>query len=140
MMLHEGSDMAYPACGVLDGDHSCSHHGNIPANMIRRIKINTYHNELLAYFIDKLKKTPDGDGTLLDHTLLLYGSGMGNGNVHDRTNLPLVIAGAKSFGVKGGRHVANPNGTPMSNLLVTLANKGGIEIDKIADSNGTVDL
>jgi len=140
MMLHEGQDLAYPACGVLDGDHSLSHHGNVPGNMARRALVNTYHNELMAYFLDKLKKTPDGDGTLLDHTMVLYGSGMGNGNVHDHTNLPLIVAGAKTFGVKGNRRVLYTKETPMANLLVGLVNKAGLNVDKIADSTGSVDL
>ena len=142
MMLHEGQDIAYPAIGVLDGDHSLSHHGNIPANMDRRALVNTYHNQLMAHFMDKLKETPDGDGTLLDHTLILYGSGMGNGNIHDHTNLPLVVMGAKSFGVKGNRRVYYPaeKETSMTNLLVSLCNKAGLEVDKIADSTGAVDL
>ena len=109
--------------------------------MERRALVNKYHNELMAYFIDKLKKTPDGDGTLLDHTMMLYGSGMGNGNVHDHTNLPLIVAGAKSFGVKGGRRVVTPKETPMANLLVSLCNKAGLKPSiRSPNSTGFVDL
>jgi hypothetical protein len=140
MMNHEGSEMAYPAIGVLDGDHTVSHHANLAANIERRLKVNRYHTELFAYFLNKLKKTPDGDGTLLDHTLMLYGSGMGNGNIHDHTNLPLVVAGGKSFGVRGGRHLVSPSGTPFANLLVTLGEKAGLRLERIDNSNGTVDL
>ncbi len=140
MMLHEGSDIALPACGVLDGHHITSHHGNDPKNMARRIKINAYHSQQVAYFLKKLQSTPDGDGTLLDHTVTLYGSGMGNGNVHDHTNLPMVVAGGKSFGVKGGRHVASPNGTPIANLLLSLGDTAGLNIEKIDNSTGRVDL
>jgi hypothetical protein len=108
--------------------------------MARRIKINTYHSEQVAYFLKKLQSTPDGDGTLLDHTVTLYGSGMGNGNVHDHTNLPLVVAGGRSFGIKGGRHVASPNGTPIANLLLSLGDTAGLNIEKIDNSTGRVDL
>jgi len=140
MMNHEGSEMAYPVIGVLDGDHTVSHHANLPANIERRLKINRYHTELFAYFLNKLKSTPDGDGTLLDHTLMLYGSGMGNGNIHDHTNLPLVVAGGQGFGVKGGRHLVHKEGTPFANLLVTFGAKAGLDLDHIDNSNGTVDL
>jgi len=140
MMNHEGSEMAYPAIGVLDGDHTVSHHANLPVNIERRLKINRYHTELYAYFLNKLKNTPDGDGTLLDHTLTLFGSGMGNGNIHDHTNLPLVVAGAKSFGVKGGRHTTHRNGTPFANLLVAMGEKAGLNLERIDNSNGRVDL
>jgi hypothetical protein len=140
MYLHEGANMAYPAVGILDGDHALSHHGNDPNKMQLRIGINTYQATLFARFLDKLRSTHDGDGTLLDHTLLMYGSGMGNGNVHDHTNLPLVIAGGKSFGIKGGRHLASPIGTPLANLLLTITDKFGLEIDKIDNSTGKIDL
>jgi hypothetical protein len=140
MMNHEGSEMAYPGAGVLDGDHTVSHHANQPINIERRLKINRYHSELMAYFLDKLKKTPDGDGNLLDHTVMLYGSGMGNGNIHDHTNLPLAVLGGKAFGVKGGRHLDHPSGTPYANLLVTLGEKAGLDIEKMDNSNGKVDL
>jgi hypothetical protein len=140
LLVYEGTDMAYPACGVLDGDHTCSHHNNDPANMARRLKINAYHSSLMAYFLEKLRSTPDGNGTLLDHSLLLFGGGMGNGNIHDHTNLPLLVAGAKRFGVKGGRHVSHTTETPMANLLLALGDKAGLEIPSLANSNGRVDL
>jgi hypothetical protein len=140
MKACEGSDLNYPAAGIIEGDHILSHHGNDPVKMDKRIEVNHYHASQMAYFMNKLKNTPDGDGTLLDHTMLLFGSGMGEGNEHSRLNLPLVVAGGKSFGIKGGRHITHPEDTPMANLLVSLVQKCGVQIETIGNSNGTIDI
>jgi len=101
-------------------------------------KINAFHVSLFAEFLQKLKATPEGNGTLLDHSLFLYGSGIGNPNVHDHENLPILVAGGGAIGMKGGRHIKFNKPTPLANLHLTLLDKVGMELDKFADSNGKV--
>ena len=103
-------------------------------------KINTYHIELLAYFLDKLAATPDGDGNLLDHSMVLHGSGMSNGNLHNHKNLPLVLVGGGAGRLKGGRHIKFAEMTPMANLLLGLLDKAGVPADTFGDSTDRVDL
>src|SRR5689334_22703481 len=112
MMGREASAQAFPEIGIPEQHHSLSHHLNNPMLMARKAKIDTYFAYLFGYFLEKLRATPDGDGTLLDHSLILYGSGTGNGNLHEHTNLPCVVAGGAG-GLKGGRHVQYPDDTPM---------------------------
>src|SRR5438552_794104 len=102
-------------------------------------KINQFHVSLFAEFLGKLKAIKEGNGSLLDHSLYLYGSGMGNPNVHDHTNLPILVAGGAAGGMKGGRHVRFPKATPLANLHLTLLHKAGVRLDKFGDSNGRVD-
>jgi hypothetical protein len=102
-------------------------------------KINAFHVSLFAYFLEKLKSTPEGDGSLLDHVLYLYGSGMGNPNVHDHINLPVLVAGGGATGMKGGRHIKYAEATPLANLHLTLLERVGVRMDAFADSKGKVD-
>jgi hypothetical protein len=99
-------------------------------------KINTYHVSLLAHMLERLRSTPDGDGNLLDHSLILYGSGMSNSNIHNHSPLPIVLAGGAAGKLKGGRHLKYPEETPMSNLLLSILHKAGVEQETIGDSNG----
>src|SRR6266478_2207004 len=115
-LARETSNRCYPEIGVPDPHHPLSHHGNDAAKIAKMAKINRYHVSLFTQFLQKLKATPDGDGTLLDHTLLLYGSGMGNPNVHDHVNLPIVVAGGGAGKFKGGRHIKYAEPTPLANL------------------------
>ena len=101
-------------------------------------KINAFHVSLFAYFLERLKATPAGNGTLLDHSLLLYGSGIGNPNIHDHTNLPILVAGGAAGGMKGGRHLRYNEPVPLANLHLTLLDKVGVKIDSFADSNGKI--
>ena len=101
-LARETSNRTYPEIGVSDPHHPLTHHGNDPDKIAKMAKINAFHVSLFAYFLEKLKATPEGDGSLLDHSLFLYGSGMGNPNVHDHVNLPIVVAGGARGGVKGG--------------------------------------
>jgi len=140
MYARDTSGAVYPQSGIRDGFHVSSHHSNNRANMDKFAQINKYHVDMLAYFLDKLKSTPDGDGNLLDHSLVLYGSSMSNGNQHDHDPLPVVLAGGASGQLKGGRHVTYAPHTPMSNLLLTVLNKLGIPADKHGDSTGKVDI
>ena len=105
MYARDTSGAVYPQSGVRDGFHVASHHSNSRANMDKFALINKYHVQMLAYFLDKLKATPDGDGNLLDHSMVLYGSSMSNGNQHDHDPLPLILAGGASGQLDGGRHM-----------------------------------
>ena len=138
-LARETSNRTYPEIGVPDPHHPLSHHGNDPAKIARMAKINTFHVSLFAEFLAKLKATTEGNGTLLDHSLYLYGSGMGNPNVHDHINLPILVAGGAAGGMKGGRHIRFAKPTPLANLHLTLLDKVGVRLDKFADSSGKVD-
>jgi hypothetical protein len=140
LMCKELSGATYPKSGVRDAFHTLSHHSNVKENIERFAVLNTYHVGLFAYFLEKLRATPDGDGTLLDHSLVLYGSGMSDGNQHNHTDLPVVLAGGASGRLKGGRHLRHPKNTPMANLLVAMLDTLNIPTDKFGDSNGEVSL
>ena len=129
----------YPEIGLNESHHSMSHHGDNPENLAKYTKLNTWHMSLFAYLVDKLNAIPDGDGTLLDHSLLMIGAGMSNANIHSHMDLPIALVGGAG-GMKGNRHIATTMGTPMSNLLVHLANNAGVPIDGLGDSTGVLDL
>jgi Protein of unknown function (DUF1552) len=139
MTGHEATDRGYAFIGVPEQHHSISHHGNDPEKLAKYAKIATYQIVKFAEFLDKLKATKDGDGTLLDHAVLYWGSGMSNGNAHDRNNPPAVIVGGGCGRLKGNRHIVAKD-TPTANLLLAMAHVGGVEIDKLGASNGRVDL
>jgi len=136
MMAPEVSYRTFPMLGISEGFHPASHHSNAKDRLEQFTKINTYHVGLLAYFLDKLKNTPDGNGTLLDHSLVLYGSAMSNSNIHDHGPLPVLVAGGANGQLKGGRHLKYTEGTPMSNLLLSIVQKAGLNVDKVGDSKG----
>jgi hypothetical protein len=138
-LARETSNRTYPEIGVPDPHHPLSHHGNDPEKIARMAKINQFHVSLFAEFLGKLKATPEGNGTLLDHSLYLYGSGIGNPNVHDHTNLPILVAGGSATGMKGGRHIKYDKPKPLANLHLTLLDKVGVHLDSFADSKGKVD-
>jgi hypothetical protein len=138
-LARETSNRTYPEIGVSDPHHPLSHHGNDPEKIARMAKINAFHVSLFAEFLAKLKATPEGNGTLLDHSLYLYGSGIGNPNIHDHTNLPILVAGGTVAGMKGGRHIKYAKPTPLANLHLTLLDKVGVNLESFADSNGKVD-
>lgn len=138
-LARETSNRTYPEIGVPDPHHPLSHHGNDPANIERMSKINAFHVSLFAEFLQKLENTPDGDGSLLDHSLYLYGSGIGNPNLHDHTNLPTLVAGGAAGKMRGGRHIQYDKPTPLANLHLSLLNKVGVPLEEFADSTGTVD-
>ena len=138
-LARETSNRTYPEIGVPDPHHPLSHHGNNAEKVARMAKINSFHVSLFAEFVLKLKKTTDGNGSLLDHSLYLYGSGMGNPNVHDHTNLPTIVAGGAAGKMRGGRHIQYDKPTPLANLHLSLLNKVGVPMESFADSTGTVD-
>ena len=133
-MAREASTRTYPQIGINEAHHPISHHGNQPEKLAKLAKINAYHVALFAYLVERLKTTKDGDGTLLDTTAYMLGSGMGNPNVHDHTNLPIVLAGGK-----GGRHLKYANPIPLANVHLTLLEKVGVHQEKFGDSNGVVE-
>ena len=138
-LARETSTRTYTEIGVPDPHHPLTHHGNDPEKIARVAKINAFHVSLFAYFLEKLKATPEGDGCLLDHALYLYGSGMGNPNVHDHVNLPILVAGGGAGSVKGGRHIKYAEPAPLANLHLTLLERAGVRLDAFADSKGKVD-
>jgi hypothetical protein len=140
MYARDTSLAVYPQSGVRESFHVASHHSNARAQMDRFAIINRYHVQMLAYFLDKLKSTPDGDGTLLDHSLVLYGSSMSNGNQHDHDPLPVIVAGGGSGQMDGGRHMQYAPHTPMSNLLLAVLDKLGIDQHAHGDSTGKLEI
>jgi hypothetical protein len=139
MVAREESNRTYPQVGVPDGHHATSHHQNRPEKLEKLVKIQTYHVQQLARFLDRLRNTPDGDGSLLDHSMILYGSNMSNSNLHNHFPLPTLVAGGGAGQLKGGRHLKYPDHTPMANLLLTLLSKSGIPMDSIGDSTGILE-
>jgi hypothetical protein len=136
MVAREISNRTYPQVGVSDGHHAISHHANRADKMDKNVKIQTYHVGLFAQFLDKLRNTPDGDATLLDNSIIVYGSNMSNSNAHNHFPLPTLVAGGGAGGLKGGRHMKYADHTPMTNLLITALNKAGVPMEKLGDSNG----
>jgi len=136
ILSRELSPRTFPNIGVPEQHHAVSHHRNDPELIAKKAKIDTYQAELFSYFLQQLQSTQDGDGSLLDHSLIVYGGGMGNGNLHRHTDLPCLLAGKLGGQFKTGQHLAYPENTPMANLLVTILDKAGVQIDKIGDSTG----
>jgi hypothetical protein len=131
---------AYPEIGISDNHHTLSHHQNNSDAIAKLAQINTFHTKLFADYLEKLQSTPDGDGTLLDHMVLLYGSGLSDGNIHQHYNLPLLLAGGAGGQLKGGRHIRYKEWTPMANLHLTILEKLGLPIEKLGDSEGKLEL
>jgi hypothetical protein len=140
MYARDTSGATYPASGVRDGFHTASHHSNVRANMDKFALINRYHVQMLAYFLDKLRAAQDGDGNLLDHSVILYGSSMSNGNQHDHDPLPIILAGGAFGQLQGGRHLKFQSHTPMSNLMLALLDKLGVHQDHFGDSNAKLEI
>jgi hypothetical protein len=140
MLGREISGRTFPEIGVHEAHHPTSHHNNDQTKLANLAKINAYHATLFSYYVNKLAATPDGDGTLLDNMLLIYGYGMADGNAHAPSNLPIVLLGGGAGTLKGGRHLRFPAETPLANLHLTLLDKLGYPIDEIGDSSGKADL
>src|SRR5262245_22618043 len=138
-LARETSTRTYPEIGVSEPHHPLTHHGNDPEKIAKMAKINQFHVSLFSEFVKRLQSTPEADGTLLDHSLILYGSGMGNPNVHDHSNLPILVAGGAAGRMKGNRHIKYDKQTPLANLHLTLLDKVGVRLDSFADSQGKVD-
>jgi hypothetical protein len=138
MLAREVSNRTYTQVGVPDGHHAISHHQNREEKMSKNVKIQHYHVSLFSRFLEKLESTPDGDGSLLDHSIVLYGSNMSNSNAHNHFPLPNVVVGGGNGRVRGGQHLKYPDHTPMTNLLLTVLGKAGVEIESLGDSTGTM--
>jgi hypothetical protein len=135
LLGRETSPRTFEQIGVPEQHHSCSHHIDNPELMARKAKIDQYHIALFGQFLQKLRATSDGDGNLLDHSMILYGGGLGNGNLHDHINLPVLVAGRGAGTLAGGLHKNYPENTPMANLLLTMLDKAGVPTpEKIGDS------
>ncbi|HEY6508265.1 MAG TPA: DUF1552 domain-containing protein [Vicinamibacterales bacterium] len=140
IMSRELSTKTFAHIGVPEQHHAVSHHRNDPDLISRKARIDVHQAQMMAYFLEKLQATPDGDGTLLDHSLILYGGGMGDGNLHRHSDLPCLMAGKLGGAVKPGRHVRYPVDTPMSNLLLTVLDAAGVPTEKLGDSTGRLPL
>jgi hypothetical protein len=140
MISKEQSARPYPQIGVPDAHHPLSHHGDQPELIARMSKINRYHTQLFAKYLDRLRATPDGDGTLLDHMTILYGSGISNSNRHSGDNLPILLMGGGAGRLKGGRHIAYTDKPSMANLLVTLMDKMDVPVERLGGSTGKLEI
>jgi len=136
MVARETSNRTYPQLGVPDGHHEISHHQNLPEAIKKNVRIQIYHVGLFAQFLEKMRSTPDGNGSLLDNSIVLFGSNMSNSNLHDHFPLPNLLVGKGAGRLKGGRHIRYPDRTPMTNLLLTLLDKAGVPLDVLGDSTG----
>ena len=136
MVARETSNRTYPQLGVPDGHHEISHHQNLPEAIKKNVRIQIYHVGLFAQFLEKMRSTPDGNGSLLDNSIVLFGSNMSNSNIHDHFPLPNLLVGKGAGRLKGGRHIRYPDRTPMTNLLLTLLDKAGVPLDVLGDSTG----
>jgi Protein of unknown function (DUF1552) len=137
-MSRDVCQRVYPESGVKTPFHSCSHHGETPSRIAEFAKLNLYHVGLVPYFLDKLKNTPDGDGNLLDHSMVLYGSPLGDSNAHNHKQVPVFLAGHANGALKGNLHVRAKDSTPMANILLTMVRKLGMKVDSIGDSTGEI--
>jgi hypothetical protein len=139
IMARELSGLSYANVGVPEGHHAISHHRDDPDLIEKKSRIDTYHVQLFAEFIEKLAATPDGDGSLLDQSFILYGSGMGDGNLHRHADLPCLALGKLGGKIKTGQHLVYPKHTPMNNLLLTMLDKVGVELESFGDSTGRLE-
>jgi len=139
-MSRDVSTRVFPESGIKQPFHPCSHHQENPAKIAEFAKLNRYHVSLIPYFLNKLKSTPDGEGSLLDHSVVLYGSHLGVSNVHNHKRVPIFLAGRANGQIKGNLHVRAKDGTPMANVLLTMAHKLGVDVQSFGDSNGEVGI
>ena len=140
MLARELNFRTYPEIGINEGHHGISHHQDNPNQIAKLAKINTYQAELFAWFVDKLATTPEGDGSLLDHSLFLYGAGLSNPNLHAHYDLPLMLIGGAAGRMKGGKHLVFKQETPMCNLLLSMLDKVGVHAESLGDSTGRIDI
>jgi hypothetical protein len=139
VVANEGSNRPYPFIGVPDGHHDLSHHGNDKAKQEKIRQINRFHVTHLAYFLEKLAATSDGERSLLDNSMILYGSGLGDGNAHNHDNLPIVLAGGGGGTIRSGRHLKLEKETPLNNLFLSMLDRAGAAVDALGDSTGRLD-
>jgi len=132
---------SYPELGFTDSHHSQTHHHGEQEKIAKVIQINTLHTKMMSYYLDKLQNTPDGDGSLLDHSMIMYGAALSDANLHRYDDLSILLVAGGINGIKGGRHLKFPARTPLTNLLVTMLDKAGVPgVEKLGDSTGKLDL
>ena len=136
MVAYDGSNRSYKEIGVSEGHHHLSHHGGDPGMIEKIVKINHFHSTQFAYFLEKLKSIPEGEGTLLDNCMIVYGSGIGDGNRHNHDDLPVLFAGHGGGTIQTGRHIRFEKDTPMTNLYVSMLERMNVSVDRIGDSTG----
>ena len=136
LLAHDGDNRSYPHLGVREGHHSISHHRNDKDKLASLTKINRYHCTLLAHFLDRLKAIKEGDGTLLDHSMVVYGAAIGDGNRHTHHDLPVLLAGKGNGAIETGRHIQYPTNTPMANLFLSMLDIMDAPTDRLGDSTG----
>lgn len=136
MLGRAGSNRPYPSIGISDGHHSITHHQNDPVKIANVAKIDAHLVATFAYFLEKLKATPDGDGSLLDHSIIVYGSSLSDANLHTHHDLPICVAGGGAGQIRGGRHIRYPKDTPLNNLLLSLLDKAGVRTESFGDATG----
>jgi hypothetical protein len=139
VFANEGSNRSYGEIGIPDGHHELSHHGGNDEKQEKIAKINKFHMEHFAYLLEKLKKVEEGDGSVLDHSMLLYGSGIGDGNRHNHNDLPVLMAGHGCGTVKPGRHLEYPTNTPLNNLFLSMLDRMDVSVDALGDSKGRLE-
>jgi hypothetical protein len=140
MMGREKTDRPYPEIGIPDAHHPLTHHGNNPEKIAKVVQIEAHQSRMFAYYMDKLQSTPDGEGSLLDHMMIVYGGGISNGNIHSYDDLPIILAGGAGGQISGGVHHRYADGTPMANLYLTLLDKLGVGVENFGDSTGRLEL
>ncbi|CAI8038193.1 hypothetical protein GBAR_LOCUS21299 [Geodia barretti] len=138
MVGREESGATYPQIGVTEPHHPLSHHRDNPEKIAKLARINAYHMQLFSEFLVKLRSTPDGDGSLLDHVMLMYGSALRNSNRHTTEDLPILIAGGGCGQIRGGRHVVNPQGTPLTDLQYSMLLKLGVPVESFSGSTDAI--
>jgi hypothetical protein len=137
MMAREVSMRTYPNLSISDAFHPLSHHQENPAKIDKLVKVQNFHTQVFTGFLDKLAATPDGDGSLLDHSIILFGSNMSNSDKHNNDPLPSAVFGRAYGRIKGGQHLHYPQDTPHANLLLTLLDRAGVPVESVGDSTGT---
>ena len=136
MLANDGSNRPFPELNIGDGHHDVSHHGNDPDKVRKKQLIDIFHTQQLAYILERMATTEDGDGTLLDNTMLVYGAGISNGDRHNHDDLPTIVAGRAGGTLRTGRHLVYQQGTPMSNLYVSMLGRVGVPVERLGDSTG----
>ncbi|RYG43062.1 DUF1552 domain-containing protein, partial [bacterium] len=136
MFANDGSNRSFAQIGVPEGHHDMSHHGQQQDKLDKKLKIDTYHAEQLAYILGRMKSIKEGNGSMLDNTMLVYGAGISDGDRHNHDDLPILLAGGRNAGITGGRHLTYQPHTPMNNLFLSMLDRCGVRMDRLGDANG----
>jgi len=140
LVAHEQSTRPYPEIGISDPHHPLTHHSGNQEKIAKVIQINTYHAKMFSYYLEKMRSTPDGDGSLLDHSMIIYGGSISDANVHKHEDLPILLVGGGDGRIKGGRHLRYPKDTPVANLFLSMLNNLGVPAESFGDSTGLLSV